>query len=316
MSSNRYCRSRFQQGIALVIVLWLLVLLSMIALHLSATSRTVTRISSNFVDGTQARYAADAGVQWAIWNLSLPEAQRWLADGSFQQMQLDRVTVSVSLQDENGKFNINAMTLAQLLALFAAAGIDEATASSLSDKILDWRDSDDLRRLNGAEDEDYLAAGFGYEVADGLFKSVEELRKIMGMEEWIYQLISPALSTKARNQGVNPWVASRLVLLAMPGATETLVDQYIEQRRSDYEAGLTAKAPLLPTASFVPVNTPGVYYTIEITSTLEEGAGFRQKVQLVRSGAGDKASYNILSVIDIAEPPLPDCSAQECPEEG
>lgn len=307
-------KTHSDSGVALVVVLWFLVLLSVIATHLSFSSRTEARISHNLFSAAQAGYAADAGVQWAIWRLSLPAQQQWLADGGVHEVALAEATVRVSLQDENGKLNINSVGAAELLPLFAAAGVDETTASMLTDRILDWRDKDDLKRLNGAENEDYIKAGLDYEIGDGLFRSLEQLQKVLGMEAWIYKRIEPALSTRSRFQGVNPLVAPRLVLLSMPGATEELVEQYIEQRRSDREAGLVAKGLELPLAQFIPVTTPGVYYTIETESRLRGGAGARQKLQLVRSGAGQQVRYKIIEVIDLYEPEQPICPGQECPE--
>ena len=44
-----------------------------------------------------------------------------------------------------------------------------------------------MRLLNGAEDEDYLAAGFLDGAKDGPLEAVEELQQVMGMTYELYQ---------------------------------------------------------------------------------------------------------------------------------
>ena len=72
---------RRSKGIALVSVLWLLVLLTTIAVALTATVRSEVRAVGNTVDMTKARYAAQAGVELGVLNLlgsaSAALAGRW-----------------------------------------------------------------------------------------------------------------------------------------------------------------------------------------------------------------------------------------------
>ena len=186
-------------------VLWLLVLLSLIALQLSTVTRTEAQLARNMTLGTQARYAADSGVRWAIWSLTLPREELWLADGSVHSMEFDNALISVALQDENGKFDLNVVTPEQLTKLFEVAEIDEDTSPFLVDAILDWRDEDDLKRLNGAEDDDYIAEGYAYGAKDGVFESLDELQKVLGMTPEIYKAIKPALTVNSQKQASTRW---------------------------------------------------------------------------------------------------------------
>ena len=51
-----------QRGLALIAVLWGLVLLSVIALSVTTTSRTETRLAFNLAENAKARALAEAGV--------------------------------------------------------------------------------------------------------------------------------------------------------------------------------------------------------------------------------------------------------------
>lgn len=306
MGSKRSCKHQLHtcqqpKGVALVAVLWLLVLLSLIAMHLSSVSRTEAQLSSNIVSGAQVRHAADAGVRWALWSLSLPIEQRWLADGSVKTMELDDTEINVALQDENGKIDINRVAVEQLLALFEAAEIDDQQSAFLVDAILDWRDNDDLKRLNGAEDDDYLAAGLDYGAKDALFESVEELKKVLGMDLETYQAISPALTVYSRKHTINPLVAPRLVLLSLPGATPERVDQYIEDRRFNHEEGLPPPQNPDFQAQFISPTLQGVYYTIHTQAANGPKVRSYLKVVIRRRGAAQKAHFELLKTSEEKE---------------
>ena len=62
-------KQAWQQGIALVVVLWLLVLMTVIAASHARIIRTETRLASNQVENSKARSLAEAGVHHAILEL-------------------------------------------------------------------------------------------------------------------------------------------------------------------------------------------------------------------------------------------------------
>lgn len=282
-------------GFVLVVVLWLLVLLSMIALHLALITRTEAKLSFNLVNSARLTYASDAGINWAIWNLSRDLDQRWIADGSKYTLPINDVTVEVALQDENGKFDLNLSELQQLERLMLAAGVDAATSNYLASAIIDWRDPDSFRQLNGAEDEDYLAAGLAYEAADAPFESVAELQKVLGMKRWIYQAIRSSLTVYTKRGHINPKVATRLVLLSYPNATEEAVDQYIKQRRTNHELGLPLPEPPAFISKYISPTLQGVYYTIHTEASSGEGyRGFQETV--IRRRGGLQGRYEVIDI--------------------
>ena len=60
-------------------------------------------------------------------------------------------------KDELGKIDLNAADETLLTRLFTSVGLDAQAASSLVEKILDWRSPADLKGLNGADfDKAYI----------------------------------------------------------------------------------------------------------------------------------------------------------------
>ena len=67
----------------------------------------------------------------------------------------DGANVIVELQDEAGLFNVNTQDSLAIERLLLAVGVEERTARSLADALVDFVDWDDLKRLNGAEAPEY-----------------------------------------------------------------------------------------------------------------------------------------------------------------
>jgi hypothetical protein len=71
----------------------------------------------------------------------------------------DGSTILVEIQDEAGLFNVNVQDPLAIERLLVAADVEEKTARSLADALVDFVDQDDLKRLNGAEAPEYSRAG-------------------------------------------------------------------------------------------------------------------------------------------------------------
>jgi hypothetical protein len=127
--------------------------------------------------------------------------------------------------------NLNTAPDALLEAVFASAGIDIGIAKSLVDRIADWRDSDHLRRLNGAEDSDYRAAGLPYGAKDLPFASVDELQMVLGVTPNIHSRLATALTVYADRRGVDLRVAPRPVLQALMDNNDARVNVFLDARQ-------------------------------------------------------------------------------------
>ena len=218
-----------QNGIALVAVLWVLVLLSVIAGDFLRESRTQTQLARNLLENARARALAEAGVNRAIFDLLDPKGQ-WQADGTAYAFPFGDGKVSVSIQDEGGKINLNRARDELLQGLFVVFDLDEEEAAHLVDANADFRDPDDLRRLNGAEESDYRAAGLPYRPKNAPFEVVDELQQVMGMTRQLYERVAPFVTVYTRRPGVDPNTAPCEVLFAIPGADFDLVATLLAER--------------------------------------------------------------------------------------
>lgn len=220
-----------EQGIALVLVLWVTLLMSVIAGSFALSARTESVQSRILFNKTQARFLAEAGLNRAVFELRNPDPEtRWIADGRTYEMELDGAKIEIKMTDESGKIDLNQANEELLVGLFASVGVEFDDALSLVDKIKDWKDADEEVSLAGAEDSDYFAAGYRHGAKDALFDTVPELIQVMDIDYELYRKIEPALTVYSGRSNVNLAFAPREVLMALDGISGQMADDYIMQR--------------------------------------------------------------------------------------
>ena len=256
-------------GIALPAVLWIMALLGVLATGYAFAVRTETALTHNWLDSARARAAAEAGVRLAILDRLDRGAAEWPADGTVREVEFEGVALRVAVLDESGRIDLNQASEELLDGLLMSQGLPDDERAALVDAIADWRDTDSLRSLNGAEDADYADADFDYGAKDGPFDSVEELSRVMGKRPDLYEAIRGTLTVHSGAATVNPQVAPKSVLLALPGITEETADAYLEQRQGAMIGDLDDLAALSP--SHV-AGRKGNTFTIEVEARLPGGA--------------------------------------------
>ena len=281
-----------QRGIALILVLWLTILLTVIGGSFAYGMRNEALAARNSLSLAQARALADGAIYRTVFELMRPKtlADVWSADGTVHVWDENGSRVAVNALDESGKIDLNTAPDGLIKGLLqTAAEADADTAARLVDVIGDWKDTDDLRRPNGAEAPDYQAAGLSYKPANAPFESVAELQRVLGMTPAIYGRIADSLTVHSRMAGINAAFASRTVLLAVPGATPEIVDTYIAQRRDALAAKLPP--PVFPVAGMVaaPLNL----WRIRAEVTTTDGVTFAREA-VMRPGVERRRVLTIL----------------------
>src|SRR5947208_2319856 len=154
-----------ERGVALIVVLWIFIFLFVVEFGFSASVREEAAAAGRYGDETQGYYLAIAGFEQGLYDFlsqssgrELQQSQKSsdLFDGSWREQNLGGGVYRVRLIDEGGKININRVDEAILRRIFTNLGIEEPRRSILVDSIMDWRDPDDLHRVNGAETDYYL----------------------------------------------------------------------------------------------------------------------------------------------------------------
>jgi len=280
LTSGPVLRSR---GIALIIVLWILVLLSITVGLYSVLARTETLQSRFLFDVTQARYAAEAGLHRAVFEMRNPDLQtRWVPDGRPYLMEYAGAVVEMKVTDESGRIDLNGAPAELLSEFLMSRGLEQEAAWQLADAIEDWRDPDDLPRLYGAEIDEYDAEGYPYGPANAPFRSVDELQQVIGMSFELFQRLENLVTVHGRGGRINPAFAPAEVIAGMPDITLEDAQMFVAERQQIHPADMTAL--MLPTGQMVNLQGVGGVFSIRSRATLENGA-WNEIEATVRAGA-------------------------------
>ena len=273
-----------EQGVALVIVLWSVMLLTVIAGNFVFAMRTETLVARNAVSAAQAEAMANGAVHRALYETYKPavNTDTWKADGNERQWEKNGTKIRIVMMDESGKIDINTSSDELLKGLFLSIGVDAGKTEQLLDAVLDWRDTDSLPRPNGAESDAYRAAGLKHEPANAPFDAVEQLQQVLGISTDIYLRIAPLITIHSKQTGINTLVAPRGVLMAIPGADPAQVDAYIEQRSQSLVSAQTPQ-PFPAGAAFTSAATNSVI-NVHAEAQMPDGVVFVREAVARRSG--------------------------------
>ena len=216
-------------GIALIMVMCAIVVLSALAAGFALSMKVETRLAQNANSEEQLLWLGVSGVQYCEWVLApgkLPV--RFPESNMGRRIRIGRVQYelgsrNIRFSDGDGTFtwkiidlerfaNINtanATTIQQALILM---GVDANEISVVSDSILDWIDADDLPRVAGAESDYYQGLNPPYYAKNAPIDDLSELQYIKGVTPEIYsghrQISRPVFSITnsalARRQGRFP----------------------------------------------------------------------------------------------------------------
>jgi general secretion pathway protein K len=252
------------------------------------------RLEANtLLSGTQARFSAEAAINLAVLALRDPDDEtRMMADGRIYQQEIDGILVEVSAIDERGKLDINAADEITLANIFAGHGLELGDAEILAAAVVDWRDQDDLERVNGAEEDAYFAAGLEMGPANRPFMMTEELLQVIGMTYELYRLLEPGITVFSRAAEPDPAFAPVQALMAMPDITYEEAVNFVEERNSHLPG--ESLGTELPNGVVVMEQGRGVTYSIQARATMPNGV-WEQLQATIRLGGTPRGSpYRVL----------------------
>jgi len=261
-----------ERGVAFVLVLWVIAMLSILLGSFALVARTENLQSRHLFDTTQARYAAEAGLNLAIFELRKPDqTQRWIADGRPYRFGYADAEIEIAITDDSGKIDINTADADLLTGLFMGRGLQQDQAQALAAAIVDWRDPDDLEQPNGAEEPEYKAAGLSYKPKNAPFDTVSELQQVLGMNYDLYSKVEPALTIYSGRSGPNTGTAPPEALIAM-GCTPDQAAQIVQQRQMMTAAEMAASGLTGCDGGPIVAGGGGLTYSVKSRAKLPNGA--------------------------------------------
>ena len=217
-----------RSGIMLLSVLWMLVILTVLAVGLGRSTNIELALTKHAIAQAKAKYYAFAGIEFSknqikldsknkqslffdnLYCFAVPKISEVSAESLFKQNEIDDGYFSVRYDvgdknvlhlksgygflDEDRRININALnakTASVIRELLILKGSGHDAANTIAYSIVDWVDADSriVNETYGAEDDHYSGLDRPYHCKNLPFDSKEELLLVKGMTAEIFSKI-------------------------------------------------------------------------------------------------------------------------------
>jgi len=255
-----------ERGFALLAVMLVMTLLAIVVTELTMSMRLEASMVRSYKDVTLATHLAEAAVQQAAREILGPGSIQGLdEDGALsfyrqvgtsalmvklsrlprQRVPLGAGEFSYRISDEEARLNLNTAPPDRVDRLLTAIGLDKQARDNINDSLQDWKDTNDLSRINGAESEDfYLKLPVPYRARNGALQDTAELLQIRGITREIYRgekghLALADLVTVVSRNTVNMNTAPAPVLKAL-GLSDAEITEITQTRTKTPYTSATA----------------------------------------------------------------------------
>ncbi|MCI0469336.1 MAG: type II secretion system protein GspK [Nitrospirae bacterium] len=301
-SINSLLSIKGQNGVALMMVLWVMTILTAIVFSFSYSSRIESYSSLSFKEGVIKKLIAEAGIERGIAEIfyrrqfvNMEGSGVWRDNGAYYADEFGDGVYSIRIINESGKIDINMAPPEVLKGILVNSGVDDKGADIIVDSIFDWKDADDLHRLHGAENEYYRSLPTPYNAKNAPFETVEELLLVKGMSSDILygagdkKGIIDSLTVNSKMNVINVNSAPAEVLMAVPGLTAEIVSRIIEYREIKEIRSMSEITGILgesyaQTSKYINVYEGMAYFIESIGYLKDNKAGYRIAATVVFEG--------------------------------
>ncbi len=228
-----------QRASSLMVVLWALFLLSAAVIAWSKWIQQDMRLAGQASSGLEATAMAHSGVAMAL-NPRITQESPQL------RREIDALLgYEVRMVSEGGKLHLNWLIAGEdprkitiLKSWLTALGLDIRERDQVVDCLLDYVDPDNVKRLNGVEDDG------DYHPANRPFLTLDELAQVRGLEPLLGRAGWKEDLTLYSSGPIEIVSASPNVLRALPGIGDAKIARFIEFRTGVDKILGTADDPL------------------------------------------------------------------------
>lgn len=282
------------RGSALLVVLWALIILTGVIFAWAKLVEQEIQIHGYASQALEARAMAHSGVTVALH--PKVKKQTPLLEGTFGPNLFYRAR----LISEGGKINLNWIAAGEkdprrvtlLKQWLEQRGLNFQDREHFVDCLLDYIDADDLRRLNGAEDQG------DYHPANQPLRSIDEVAAVMGSDPLVS---TPGWKDQLTLDSTGPidiLAATAEVLRFIPGFSEARIQRLVQLRQGPDGIDGTADDPIfqnlqqvLTSIGFAPAEIQGLNGfvmindpVVRIISAGQAGKVIRQVEVVARKG--------------------------------
>ncbi len=294
-----------QNGMALLLVLVIITLLTSLLMELSYSTLVDQRLTETFRDSTKAYYLAKGGIAAGRMLLKADKNDYDSTDELWHtgiiNYPVGQGAVSVAITDLDGKLAINELVngnnpqtvvVDRFYRLFSSLEIEHlADPAELVAALIDWLDTGSQNYqliqtdgldipVSGAENDYYQGLANGYSCKNGPLESMDELLLVKGFSQEVVNIVAPYLTVNGSNK-ININTASDKVLLSLSSQLdEQAIEAILEHRQDGPIEKITELESLLADEAYSIVKslanqellgTESRYYRIDSEAMVNDG---------------------------------------------
>lgn len=226
---------RDDKGFISIMAIWIIAFLAVISAEFLLSVRNEMKTLLEMKSSVQTYYVAEMGFNKAVkaivdgeldnfynsgnsnkdQNTDLSKTFVWRLNSEMPPVAVGDAFFKVTIGNESGRLNINEAGEKSLNVLFAGLGFNGNEIDIMRDSIIDWVDSDDFYRINGAESDYYKSLKKPYQCKNSKFSTKDEILLVRGMNRQAYY---------SRN---------------IPGCFSVLEDSSLIEKKSDIQTYVT-----------------------------------------------------------------------------
>lgn len=293
-----------ERGLALILVLWALILLTTIGLSFGFAVRVETAMGVALGEQVRAEAVAAAGVRRAAAGLLAEEpgkarqarqaeqgVSRWKMDGRVHQIPWPEATLRASVRAESAKIDLNLAPPELLMGLFANQ-LPESDAEALATAVVQQREPG--AAASPAAPEPRLGrTASPLAPPKPAFTSVEALARVPCFDPNTVRRLRPYLTVHGASAKVDAASAEVEVIAAIPGVTRDTAERFVQERAEHSADGERLDLSLLGNgAAYLDTESTAKVANIRAAAQLREGAGATVEAVLKIGNAG--GSFELL----------------------
>jgi general secretion pathway protein K len=217
----RSVRPGRRRGFALLVVIWGVGVITLLIVSFMTTARARLQAAFNAAGVTETQLLAEGAVNLAIVKLLAEQSAAPLAnaqpphDGAPTYCSLSGATVSIAIEDEEGKVDLNTASDKLLETMLIGFGADPREAGALARAITEFRE-----QPASAVDARFAAPGYSdrpFGPKRMPFQTTLELDQVSGFEPALTRMLLPFVTVHSRSPGVDPTIAPPALFAALSG---------------------------------------------------------------------------------------------------
>ncbi len=213
-----------QEGIAIVIALFIVALVATMAYVMMERLARDTRQTTLILRDTQAELYAQGSIAWAMDQLSkdwIRQKNNQLIDATPIKSPVDvkqGYKISTTIYDMQARFNLNRLVTPAALPDFerllraVKPDLTNEQAREIAQSVAYWLS---LQAPDSARNQYYADLPVPYRVASRLMESVSELRLVKGMTPALFNALRPYITALPTNTPINVQTADLPVLMSL-----------------------------------------------------------------------------------------------------